>query len=103
MKSNFQNDARILRYMEITIIGVFEAHFRAFLGSFQSPKILMLAIPATCAKSSSTKIQRSHLKRGTQCMFSPIGWSLFSNLLSIQLTQDKKKCLSKACSGAECK
>ena len=35
MKSNFRNHARILRYMEITIIGVSEAHFRAFLGSFQ--------------------------------------------------------------------
>ncbi|KAH0721050.1 hypothetical protein KY285_005919 [Solanum tuberosum] len=38
MKSNFRNDARILRYMEITIIGVSEAHFRAFLGSFHIVK-----------------------------------------------------------------
>ncbi|KAG5580404.1 hypothetical protein H5410_051031 [Solanum commersonii] len=35
MKSNFRNDARILRYMEITILGVSEAHFRAFWGRFQ--------------------------------------------------------------------
>ena len=34
MKSNFRNDARILRYMEITILGVFEAYFRAFWGRF---------------------------------------------------------------------
>ena len=35
MKSDFRKTKRILRYMEITIIGVSEAHFRAFLGSFQ--------------------------------------------------------------------
>ena len=35
MKSDFRKTKRILRYMEITIIGVFEAHVRAFLGSFQ--------------------------------------------------------------------
>uniref|UniRef100_M1DCX0 Putative plant transposon protein domain-containing protein n=1 Tax=Solanum tuberosum TaxID=4113 RepID=M1DCX0_SOLTU len=34
MKSDFRKTKRILRYMEITIIGVSEAHFRAFLGSF---------------------------------------------------------------------
>uniref|UniRef100_A0A0V0HES1 Putative ovule protein n=1 Tax=Solanum chacoense TaxID=4108 RepID=A0A0V0HES1_SOLCH len=45
MKSNFRNHARILRYMEITIIGVSEAHFRAFLGSFHEDyKILLLFI-----------------------------------------------------------
>ena len=42
MKSNFRNDARILRYMEITILGVFEAHFRAFLGSFQ---VVIVVLP----------------------------------------------------------
>jgi len=35
MKSDFRKTKRILRYMEITIIGVSEALFRAFLGSFQ--------------------------------------------------------------------
>ncbi|KAG5576538.1 hypothetical protein H5410_056672 [Solanum commersonii] len=36
------------------------------------------------------QIQCSHLKRGTQCIFSPIGLPLFSNRLSIRLTQNKK-------------
>ncbi|KAG5581489.1 hypothetical protein H5410_052116, partial [Solanum commersonii] len=82
--------------------------------SYDTPlsRILMFAILATCASSSSTKnisqlkiknqIQRSHSKRGTQCMLSPIGLPLFSNRLSIRLTQDQKG-LSKACNGAECK
>ncbi|KAG5631839.1 hypothetical protein H5410_003556 [Solanum commersonii] len=47
-------------------------------------------------------MQRSNKKRGTQCMFSPIGLPLFSNRLSIRFTQDQKG-LSKACNGAECK
>ncbi|KAG5619785.1 hypothetical protein H5410_005003 [Solanum commersonii] len=49
------------------------------------PKILMLAILATCASSSSTK-----------------SLPLFSNPLSTRLTQDQKG-LSKACNGHECK
>ncbi|KAG5586061.1 hypothetical protein H5410_046495 [Solanum commersonii] len=49
------------------------------------PKILMLAILATCGSSSSTK-----------------SLSLFSNRSSVRLTQDQKG-LSKACNGAECK
>ena len=48
------------------------------------------------------QILRSHSKRGTQCMFSPIYLPLFSNWLSIQLSQGQKG-LSKACNGAECK
>uniref|UniRef100_A0A0V0GL24 Putative ovule protein n=1 Tax=Solanum chacoense TaxID=4108 RepID=A0A0V0GL24_SOLCH len=48
------------------------------------------------------QMQCSHSKRGTQCMFSPIGLPLFSNQLSIRLTQDQKG-LSKACNGDECK
>ncbi|KAG5615039.1 hypothetical protein H5410_014863 [Solanum commersonii] len=66
------------------------------------PKILRLAILATCARSRSTKRIRVNAhtkKRGTQCMFSPIGLPLFSNRLSIRLTQDQKD-LSKACNGA---
>ncbi|KAG5571463.1 hypothetical protein H5410_061229 [Solanum commersonii] len=47
-------------------------------------------------------MQRSHSKRGTQCMFSPIGLPLFSNRLSIWFTQDQRG-LSKACNGDECK
>ncbi|KAG5571340.1 hypothetical protein H5410_061106 [Solanum commersonii] len=72
------------------------------------PKILMLATLATCASSSSTKVskfphlQRSHSKRGTQCIFSPIVLSLFFNQHSIRLTQDQKG-LSKACNEAKCK
>ncbi|KAG5610694.1 hypothetical protein H5410_021975 [Solanum commersonii] len=49
------------------------------------PKILMLAIIATCASSSLTK-----------------SLPLFSNQLSIRLIQDQKG-LSKDCNGAECK
>ncbi|KAG5576930.1 hypothetical protein H5410_057064 [Solanum commersonii] len=48
------------------------------------------------------QMQHSHSKRGTQCMFLPIGLPLFSNRLSIRLTQDQKG-LSKACDGDECK
>ncbi|KAG5571448.1 hypothetical protein H5410_061214 [Solanum commersonii] len=63
-------------------------------------------IPYSHTKINQFKIrnqmQRSHSKRGTQCMFSPIGLPLFSNRFSIWLTQDKKG-LSKACNGAECK
>ncbi|KAG5585263.1 hypothetical protein H5410_045697, partial [Solanum commersonii] len=68
----------------------------------------MLAILVSCASSSTTKVskcphrQRSHLKRGTQCIFSPIGLPLFFNRLSIRLTQDKKG-LSKDCNEADCK
>ncbi|KAG5631845.1 hypothetical protein H5410_003562 [Solanum commersonii] len=47
-------------------------------------------------------MQRTHSKRGTQCIFSPIGLPLFSNRLSIWFTQDLKG-LSNACNGAECK
>jgi len=36
MKSIFRNHAHILIYMEITIIGVSEAYFLAFLGSFHN-------------------------------------------------------------------
>ncbi|KAG5606331.1 hypothetical protein H5410_027823, partial [Solanum commersonii] len=57
-------------------------------------EILLLAILATCASSSSTK--------RTQCMFSPIGFSLVFNQLSIRFTQDQKG-LSKACNGDDCK
>ncbi|KAG5600560.1 hypothetical protein H5410_031930, partial [Solanum commersonii] len=64
-------------------------------GDTPLPKILMLAILATCTSSSSTinqeQMQRSHSKRGTKCMFSAIGLPLFSNRLSIWLTQDKKR------------
>ncbi len=48
------------------------------------------------------QMQRSHSKRGTQCMFSPIGLPLFSNQHLFQLTQDQKG-LFKACNRAECK
>ncbi|KAG5595949.1 hypothetical protein H5410_037181 [Solanum commersonii] len=48
------------------------------------------------------QMQRSHSKRETQCILSPIGLPLFSNRLLIRLTQDQKG-LSKACNGAECK
>ncbi|KAG5631010.1 hypothetical protein H5410_002727, partial [Solanum commersonii] len=48
------------------------------------------------------QIQHSHSKRVTQCMFSPIGLSLFFNQSSVRLTQDHKG-LSKACSGDDCK
>ena len=34
-------------------------------------------------------MQRSHSKRRTQCIFSPIGLPLFSNRLSIRFTQDQ--------------
>ncbi|KAG5595816.1 hypothetical protein H5410_037048, partial [Solanum commersonii] len=71
------------------------------------PKILMLTIIGTCASSSSTKSQEldatfSLKKRETQCMFSPIGLPLFSNRLSIRLTQDQKD-ISKAYNGDKCK
>ncbi|KAG5629728.1 hypothetical protein H5410_001445, partial [Solanum commersonii] len=48
------------------------------------------------------QMQHSHLKRGTQCLFSPIGLPLFSNRLLIRLTQDQKG-ISKTCNGVECK
>ncbi|KAG5576979.1 hypothetical protein H5410_057113 [Solanum commersonii] len=48
------------------------------------------------------QMQRSHSKRGTQCMFLPIGLPLFSNRLSIRLTQDQKGHY-KACNRDECK
>ncbi|KAG5614511.1 hypothetical protein H5410_014335 [Solanum commersonii] len=48
------------------------------------------------------QMQRSHSKRGTQCMLSPICLPLFSNRLLIRLTQDKKG-LSKAFNEVECK
>ncbi|KAH0706695.1 hypothetical protein KY285_011201 [Solanum tuberosum] len=48
---------RILRYMEITIIGVSEAHFRAFLGSFQETNIVAtsprLHRPGACKHSDT--------------------------------------------------
>ncbi|KAG5632748.1 hypothetical protein H5410_004465, partial [Solanum commersonii] len=76
------------------------------------PNILMLAILATCASSSSIKkvnqfkirnqMQHSHSKRGTQYMFSPIGLPLFFVRSSVQLTQDQKG-FSKACNGDDCK
>ena len=79
------------------------------------PKILMLAILATCAIKLNRKylsaitsrmipyshtevnqfkirnqMQRSHSKRGTQCMSSPIGLPVFSNQHDIKLNQDHK-------------
>ncbi|KAG5585416.1 hypothetical protein H5410_045850, partial [Solanum commersonii] len=72
------------------------------------PKILMLAILATCASSrlinsrSGIRCNTHTQKRGTQYMFSPIGLPLFSNRLSIWFTQDQKG-FSMACNGAECK
>ncbi|KAG5600141.1 hypothetical protein H5410_031511, partial [Solanum commersonii] len=69
------------------------------------PEILMLAILATCASSSSTKRIRCNAhtkKKGTQCMFSPIGLPLFSDRSSARFTQDQKG-LSTACNGDECK
>ncbi|KAG5631848.1 hypothetical protein H5410_003565 [Solanum commersonii] len=63
-------------------------------------------IPYSNKKVNQFKIrnqmQHSHSKRGTQYMFSPIGLPLFSNRLSIRLTQDQKG-RSKACNGDECK
>ncbi|KAG5594569.1 hypothetical protein H5410_035801 [Solanum commersonii] len=47
------------------------------------------------------QMQHSHSKRGTQCMFSPIGLPLFSNRLLIRFTQDQKG-LSKACKWDKC-
>ncbi|KAG5590129.1 hypothetical protein H5410_040643 [Solanum commersonii] len=47
-------------------------------------------------------MQRLHSKRGTQCMFSPIGLPLFSNQLLTRFTQDQKG-LSKACNEDDCK
>ncbi|KAG5605722.1 hypothetical protein H5410_027214 [Solanum commersonii] len=48
-------------------------------------------IPYSRTKVNRVKIrnqmQRSHSKRGTQCMFLSIGLPLFSNRLSIRLTQ----------------
>ncbi|KAG5631952.1 hypothetical protein H5410_003669, partial [Solanum commersonii] len=92
------------------------------------PKIVKLAILASNASSSSTKsfecphtnddsiftrkgiinfkfrnqIQHSHSQRGTQCILSPIGLPVFSNLHLFRLFQDHKG-LNKACNGAECK
>ncbi|KAG5585225.1 hypothetical protein H5410_045659 [Solanum commersonii] len=51
---------------------------------------------------SKNQMQRSHSKRGIQCMFLPIGLPLLSNRLSIRLTQDQKG-LSKAYNRDECK
>ena len=42
------------------------------------------------------------LTKMNKCMTSPIGLPLFSNRLSIRLTQDQKG-ISKACNGVECK
>ncbi|KAG5615168.1 hypothetical protein H5410_014992 [Solanum commersonii] len=59
-------------------------------------------IPYSHTKLNQFKIrnqmQRSHLKRGTQCIFSPIGMLLFSNQSSVRLTQGQKG-LSKTCNG----
>ncbi|KAH0696593.1 hypothetical protein KY285_013386 [Solanum tuberosum] len=45
--------------MEITIIGVSEAHFRAFLGSFQDA-LANLATTMTLEENETTKVRVSH-------------------------------------------
>ncbi|KAG5576896.1 hypothetical protein H5410_057030 [Solanum commersonii] len=69
------------------------------------PKILMLAILATCVSSSSTKNQESDAtltlkKRNTIHVFT-YRLPLFFNRSSVRLTQDQKG-PSKACNGDEC-
>ncbi|KAG5571191.1 hypothetical protein H5410_060957, partial [Solanum commersonii] len=63
-------------------------------------------IPSSQTEVNQFKIrnqmQCSHLKRGTQCMFSTLGLPLFSDRSSVWLTQDQKG-LSKACNGDKCK
>ncbi|KAG5605077.1 hypothetical protein H5410_026569, partial [Solanum commersonii] len=71
------------------------------------PKILMLAILATCASSrlinSRSEIRcNAHTQKEEQCMFSPIGLPLFSNRFFIRFTPVKKG-LSKACKGMSAK
>ncbi|KAG5631020.1 hypothetical protein H5410_002737, partial [Solanum commersonii] len=64
--------------------------------------LLLVQAQAQQEVSKCPHIQHSHSKRGTQCMFSPIGLPLFSNRSSVWLTQDHKG-LSKVCNGTECK